>query len=125
MDGITHFALGLAALLVTQPAAVAPPGGVVQRPQPVPHADPADAWFGEDKFRHFTMSLATTSFAFAGLRSLGAGDAAPGGAAAIALAAGIAKEFYDVRVGRSFSYRDLAWDVAGVLAGYALARNGR
>jgi len=125
MPALTHIALGLAALLATQPAPACPPlVGSWHVADVTPPAVAADRWFGDDKLQHFTMSFAATSFAFATARSIGVGEpAAPAGAAA-ALVAGIAKEVWDVRGGGSFSLRDLVWDAAGILAGYALARSG-
>ena len=131
MDAATHIALSLVVLLVARPA---PP---LRRPHPavaasaayagprIPEAAHPDRWFGDDKFRHLTMSFATTSFAFAAARSLGMDDGAAPAAAAATLAAGIGKELFDARSGGFFSLRDLAWDVAGAVAGYAVARNVR
>jgi uncharacterized protein YfiM (DUF2279 family) len=141
MDAAALLALSLAALLAARPAGVVtwheraapqapaapaarrsqPPATAAARP-PQPRSDP---WLGDDKLRHLTMSFAATSFAFAATRSLGAGEGAPVAAATAALAAGIGKELDDARHGRFFSLRDLAWDVAGVIAGYAVAKRGR
>jgi uncharacterized protein YfiM (DUF2279 family) len=113
------------------PGAPPPGGGAEVRnhksagPAPAQARPRWDPWFGDDKLRHLTMSFAATGFAFAAGRALGVGEAAAPAAAAASLASGIAKELYDVRAGRFFSIRDLAWDVAGVIAGYALARNVR
>lgn len=85
-----------------------------------------DAWFGDDKFRHFFMSFATTTFAFAGLRLLGAGnDVALPAAAVASAAAGIGKEIHDRALGRPFSLRDLVWDGAGTGTGVLLLRDVR
>jgi len=91
----------------------------------VQEAEAPDAWFGDDKFRHLAMSTATVSLSAAALRTVAARDAATPAGAIVALAAGVGKELYDVRSGSFFSARDLAWDVAGVLVGYALARQAR
>lgn len=81
-----------------------------------------DAWFGDDKLRHFAMSFATATLTYAAARSAGADDAALPGAIVVAAAAGIGKEVYDRRDGRIFSLRDLVWDALGVAAGYAFLR---
>ena len=86
----------------------------------------SDRWFAEDKVRHFAMAFATTSFGHAGARALGA-DARTATAlgAAATVAASIGKEIFDRRVGGIFSYRDLVWDAAGILAAAVLLGNAR
>jgi uncharacterized protein YfiM (DUF2279 family) len=122
-----QFLVGVAALLAASPAPARQPAALNAWAAP-PHAasqNPrSDPWLGDDKFRHLTMSFASTSFAFAAARSAGVDEAAAPAAVA-AFVGGIGKELYDVRAGRFFSVRDLAWDLAGVLAGYALARQAR
>jgi uncharacterized protein YfiM (DUF2279 family) len=46
-------------------------------------------------------------------------------AGSAALLAGVAKEIHDVRAGRGFSLKDLAWDAAGVALGLTLAQRIR
>jgi uncharacterized protein YfiM (DUF2279 family) len=104
----------------TGPAAAAP--AVTREPA----GPPADAWLGEDKFRHFWASYVVTSFGFAAavaaeqdrdtalLVGIGAGAAA-----------GIAKELYDRRRGQIFSRRDLVADALGIAAAYFLLREIR
>lgn len=85
-----------------------------------------DAWFGEDKLRHFFLSFAATSLAYGAVRSTGAGHTASAIAAgAGAAAAGVWKEFHDRGRGRPFSRRDLVWDGLGILAGLVLAAQTR
>jgi len=85
-----------------------------------------DRWFGSDKLRHFLTSFAVTGYAAAGLRTIGAArEDAPGGGAGVAIVLGIGKEIHDVRAGRFFSFRDLAWDIAGVACGLALVAAAR
>ncbi len=82
----------------------------------------ADAWFAEDKLRHFFMSFAATSFAYGAARTAGLGHGpAELAAGASAAAAGVWKEFHDRRRGGPFSYRDLAWDAVGIAAALILA----
>jgi len=73
----------------------------------------ADAWLGNDKFKHAAMSYTVTSFAFAATSN----DAA---AIATGAAAGILKEIYDRRHTQRFSFRDLVWDAFGIALGYAI-----
>jgi uncharacterized protein YfiM (DUF2279 family) len=96
---------------------------VAQEAAPGP---PADAWLGEDKFRHFWASYVVTSFGFAAavaadqdrdtalLIGIGAGATA-----------GVAKELYDRRRGQIFSRRDLVADALGIAAAYFLLREIR
>jgi uncharacterized protein YfiM (DUF2279 family) len=84
-----------------------------------------DAWIAEDKLQHFGMSFAATAFAYAGARSMIEPDPALVVAGSAALLAGVAKEIHDVRAGRGFSLKDLAWDAAGVALGLTLAQRIR
>lgn len=77
-----------------------------------------DAWLAADKLMHFHMSYATTAFAFGVTRDATASVAA-------AAAAGIFKEVYDKRAGKPFSGRDLVWDAAGIVLGYAIMKQVR
>jgi putative lipoprotein len=81
---------------------------------PSPSASPADAWFGQDKLKHFFMSAFVQSFAYGSLRGTGLSHgAALVGASATTTAVGVGKELRDLRVKGEFSPRDLAWDAAG------------
>jgi len=110
-------------------ASIRSPGGVVRSATTMegqPRQGPADRWFASDKLRHFGISFAATGFAYASLRALGVERrAALAGAGTASLLAGLGKELYDQRLGRRFSLRDLAWDVAGAVAGMALADRSR
>jgi uncharacterized protein YfiM (DUF2279 family) len=87
---------------------------------------PADAWLGSDKFRHFWMSYATAAFTFAGARAAGLdADAALMVALPAAGAAGVGKEVRDRRRGGIFSVRDLVADALGIGAAYFLLREVR
>jgi uncharacterized protein YfiM (DUF2279 family) len=106
----------------TIPPAVTPPG-VTPAVAMSPPGD--DAWIAEDKLQHFGMSFAATAFAYAGARTMIEPDPAVVVAGAAALLAGIAKEIHDARAGRRFSFKDLAWDAAGVALGLTLAHRTR
>lgn len=85
-----------------------------------------DQWLGADKLRHFLAAFAATGYAHAGLRALDVdADGAVIGGVAFALAASLGKEVHDVRVGRVFSLKDLAWDLAGTVLGALLVRAAR
>lgn len=73
-------------------------------------------WFGNDKLRHFLMSMAFTQFMYGGLRTASADDdvALPIAIGAAAVA-GIGKEMYDVRNAGPFNLKDLMWDAAGII----------
>lgn len=76
---------------------------------------------GSDKVKHFFMSAFVQSVAFAVARAAGMDRGAAQTTAAISsMSAGIFKELNDVRVGRSISVPDLAWDAAGALAAAAI-----
>lgn len=87
-------------------------------------ADPADPdpWFGRDKVFHFGASavIAAETYgitaAFSDTRAV---RLAVGGG--VALAAGTAKELYDLAGYGDPSWRDFTWDVIGTVAGLALA----
>ena len=97
-------------------AAPAPTGGVA-----------ADSWLGEDKGKHFVASAVITVMAGSAARTAGldAGTSHIAGAA-VATGAGVAKEIRDHRQpGNFFSVRDLAWNLVGVAAGYAVLSQAR
>jgi uncharacterized protein YfiM (DUF2279 family) len=109
------------ALRLAEPtAAVVPAAAPQQAPGP-----PADAWIGEDKFRHFWASYAVTSFGFAAAvaaeqdRDTALKIGIGGGAVA-----GVAKELYDRRR-TFFSVRDLIADALGITAAYFMLREIR
>lgn len=98
------------------------PGAPGSDPMPDPTPIPADDWVAEDKLRHFTLSFAATQMSYGGLRVAVDHGGALTGAAVTGLALGLAKEVHDVRVGRPFSLKDLAWDAAGVALATLLVR---
>jgi len=81
-----------------------------------------DPWFGRDKLLHFGVSagLASGGYWTAALLTdepfvkLGVG-------AGTALAAGTAKELWDLSGRGNASWRDLTWDVVGTLCGLAVS----
>ncbi|MFI5310127.1 MAG: hypothetical protein ACHQQ3_02745 [Gemmatimonadales bacterium] len=88
-----------------------------------PAPSPADPWFGQDKFLHFTVSALIQCAAHTAFRSRGASYAqASWGAAAVTASAGIGKELWDRHQKRDFSFRDLTWDGIGGVAGQVAAR---
>ena len=86
----------------------------------------ADAWFGEDKAKHFAMSFFTVTVTHAVARAAGLenGPATAVGAAT-GVAAGLGKEFYDRRDHGLFSFRDLVWDAAGIALAVVFVRELR
>jgi uncharacterized protein YfiM (DUF2279 family) len=94
---------------------------------PVPSDPPsrADPWLAQDKARHFAMSFAATTFAYAGARTALDPDAAAVASVAVATAAGVAKEIRDARVGAWFSLRDMVWNLGGAALGFAFVHQIR
>jgi len=83
---------------------------------------PDDSWRGNDKFKHF----AAASVIGAGATAIASSEYDSGDAAVIgmstAMAAGLGKEWYDLRVKNTcFSWKDLAWDFLGASVGVSLA----
>jgi uncharacterized protein YfiM (DUF2279 family) len=88
---------------------------------------PADRWFAADKVKHFFASAFTQSVAFGAFRLTGQGrHGSLVGAASVAAAVGIGKEIYDLKTGGDASFKDLAWDGVGIVAGsVVMAQTGR
>jgi uncharacterized protein YfiM (DUF2279 family) len=85
-----------------------------------------DLWFAEDKLKHFFTSYAVTAMAFGGACAARIdADAGLALAGVVGLIAGIGKEVSDHRRGGPFSFRDLAWDAVGIMAGLGLAAGAR
>ena len=90
------------------------------------HVASVDSWIAEDKARHAAAAFAATAFVQAGLRSTGVEtDAAVPIAAAVAGISGIVKEVHDSKNGGTFSFRDLAWDAVGIIAGVMVTSQAR
>jgi uncharacterized protein YfiM (DUF2279 family) len=113
--------IALALTLLLSPAQT-----LAVQPRLTPYQAQTDAWFGEDKFKHTFLSVATVAFANAGARLVGLDDTA---ALAFSVGAGataaLAKEFYDRRKGGPFSVRDLTWDALGIALGAVLVAQTR
>lgn len=86
------------------------------------HAQRArDPWFGRDKAKHFIASTAIQSLAYAVFRRHDTPrNHALWRATAVTAAVGIGKELWDARGHGDPSWRDLAWDGAGIVVGSGL-----
>jgi uncharacterized protein YfiM (DUF2279 family) len=79
--------------------------------------DSGDRWFAVDKIKHFFMAAFVQSASFSALRLSGLGRRQSlVGATAVAGMVSIGKELYDLRSGGDPSFKDLAWDGAGIVA---------
>ncbi|MEI6739190.1 MAG: hypothetical protein WCK74_02670 [Gemmatimonadaceae bacterium] len=113
----------------------ASPARAQQRPVPValtqsrvdttdrPMDRSPDRWFAPDKAAHFMASATIHVAGYAALRTGHVPKAhATRTAAAAALLVGVGKELWDATGAGDPSWRDLAWDGLGVLAGVLLTR---
>jgi uncharacterized protein YfiM (DUF2279 family) len=77
-------------------------------------AQAADAWFAEDKLKHFFTSAFVQSMGYGSLRATGVSHPlALAGASAATATLGIGKEVWDAHGHGTPSGKDLAWDAAG------------
>jgi putative lipoprotein len=108
-------AAAIAAVVVAAARLVVAPAG------PACAAD-ADPWLGRDKALHFGAS-ATIAGGGYGVAALIWDDTGPrlAGGGALAAAAGLGKELYDLGGPGDASWRDLAWDAIGAATGLAIA----
>jgi putative lipoprotein len=86
-----------------------------------------DRWVGEDKWKHFFASFVVTSLSASAARAAGL-DPVPSAwvGAGVGVTAGAFKEIRDRRrENATASFRDAAWDLAGVGAATALLRQVR
>ena len=84
-------------------------------------AHPPDPWIGSDKVKHFFATAFVQSVAYSGVRATGAGHRSSlVGAWTASGVVGIGRELHDGRTKGLFSFRDLAWDVAGATAATTL-----
>ena len=104
----------LGALLVVSLLGIAAPGAA-QRNE-VAYA--ANDWIGEDKVKHLAISAAITGMGYGASRVVLDRDPSLGVAIGAAAVAGVLREVHDYRLGKPFSFKDLAWDALGVAAGY-------
>lgn len=83
-----------------------------------------DRWLGADKAKHFFMSAFVESGAFSAMRLTGM-HPHPALNTAIGFAAGVGvgKEVYDAFSGGDPSFKDLAWDGAGIAAAAIVLRH--
>lgn len=81
----------------------------------------ADAWVAEDKLKHFAMSYLITVGSAAAVRLTAEKNVSLTIGVSVSAAAGILKELRDQR--RSF--KDLAWDAAGIAAGIVVVQQTR
>jgi putative lipoprotein len=83
----------------------------------------ADPWFGPDKLEHFEAAGVLAAGGYAGA-SLATDDWRLRATAGFGLgvAAGAAKELWDLDGHGDPSWRDFTWDVVGAVAGVVLAR---
>src|SRR5207253_2092496 len=81
-----------------------------------------DAWFGHDKALHFAASASIAVVAYGGT-ALVTEDRPTrvAVAAGAALAAGVAKETWDLTGHGDASWRDLTWDAVGTTTGVLIA----
>jgi uncharacterized protein YfiM (DUF2279 family) len=80
-----------------------------------------DSWLGQDKLKHFFVAGYSYTVSFAGLQAAGASRKQQQSGAA----GSVGKEVLDRRRGSRFSYRDLAWDGAGIILASVLMNNVR
>ena len=82
--------------------------------------DEEDLWFAEDKAKHFGYSTATAFGTTWTARTLGA-PTQPAATAgfSITISGGLLKELWDATAsdGSGWSWKDLAWDLAGTTLG--------
>lgn len=83
----------------------------------------ADKWFAPDKAKHFLMAAFIQSASFSALRATGLSrHGSLVGATVTTSLASVGKELYDRVAGGDPSWKDLAWDGAGLLAATAVLR---
>ncbi len=81
-----------------------------------------DSWFGRDKAKHFLAAsvISGTAAAIADKQGMN-NDKSFYFAFGITLSLGAGKEAYDLKIRKtSWSWKDLAWDAVGALAGYGI-----
>lgn len=83
---------------------------------------PGDDWLGQDKARHFGVTLVLGGGGYgAGALVFESTQARLLTGAALGLGVGLGKELYDAGRPTGFSGKDLAWDAVGTATGLALA----
>jgi putative lipoprotein len=86
-----------------------------------------DSWFGTDKIKHFFLSAFVQSLSYSVIQvtTKGSRSSLMLSASATTAAVGVGKEIHDSRMKGEFSFRDLAWDAAGIGAASVMLRNTR
>jgi uncharacterized protein YfiM (DUF2279 family) len=85
-----------------------------------------DAWFSSDKVQHFFSSFFVQSVSYGGLRELRVGHVPSLAlASGVTVTIGVGKEVHDSRHQGDPSYKDLAWDLAGLLSASLLLAHTR
>jgi putative lipoprotein len=81
-----------------------------------------DAWYGQDKAQHFIGSaMLAAAGNEVGQHQGWSRDRSAGVGLMFAVSLGATKELWDSRpAGSGWSWKDLAWDLAGATTGYAL-----
>ena len=98
--------------------------GVMLFPQMQGSPPLQDPWMSPDKAKHFLIVGFVESVSFAGLEAAGVRRSrAFQGAVTVTAAVSVLRELHDKRVKKQFSYRDLAWDMAGGVAAFVMLRN--
>lgn len=81
-----------------------------------------DPWFGADKVKHGVLAVALQGGTYATLRLAADHREALAGAIAVTASLSLLKELRD-RDRTGFSFRDLAWDAAGIVVATVLLSN--
>lgn len=83
-----------------------------------------DSWFGRDKAKHFLAAgiISGAAAAMADKRGID-NDGSFYLAFGLTLSLSLGKEAYDIKIRKTgWSWKDLAWDTLGALAGYGIAQ---
>jgi len=82
--------------------------------------EPEDAWFGIDKFWHWTYGFTLTGSSYHLIHNR-FGNSDPLAlviSISFTLSCSLLKEFYDLNCYNLFSYKDLIYDILGIITGY-------
>ncbi len=84
-----------------------------------------DSWFGRDKVKHFLAASVISGAASAIADKQGMdNDGSFYFAFGLTLSLGAGKEAYDMKIRKTgWSWKDLAWDTLGALAGYGIVQS--
>lgn len=85
-----------------------------------------DRWTGRDKAEHFFTAMAISAGYMRGAANADHAARSRREAVAVVVSLGTLKELSDARVpGKGWSWRDMAWNVAGAVIGAHLQDDGR